>query len=124
MIKELYIHAYWLIDSGVNFLLEFYGERIFGIYDIIPSNIRKFFTLIACLPNESRKLLYENGIFIPTPTTKTPLLDYAPFCRFISIDEINLMITLQKLDIFKRHRIDIFKFILKISFQYLILTSF
>jgi hypothetical protein len=48
--------------------------------------------LISCLPNESKDLLYENKIFIPTPTTKAPLFDYASFCKFISIDEINLMI--------------------------------
>ncbi|PKK74526.1 hypothetical protein RhiirC2_846790 [Rhizophagus irregularis] len=49
-------------------------------------------TLISCLPNESRDLLYKNKIFIPTPTTKTPLFDYVSFCKFISIDEINIMI--------------------------------
>ncbi|RIA83042.1 hypothetical protein C1645_834415 [Glomus cerebriforme] len=30
-------------------------------------------TLIACLPNESKELLYENEIIIPTPTSKPPL---------------------------------------------------
>ncbi|GBB95204.1 hypothetical protein RclHR1_00250002 [Rhizophagus clarus] len=49
-------------------------------------------TLISCLSNESKNLLYENKIFIPTPTIRTPLFDYASFCKFISIDEIYLMI--------------------------------
>src|SRR5688572_8377587 len=33
-------------------------------------------TLIACLPDESKNLLYENGIFILTPTPKSPLFNY------------------------------------------------
>ncbi|RIA94918.1 hypothetical protein C1645_873159 [Glomus cerebriforme] len=60
-------------------------------YNSIKS-IKILSTLIAFLPNESRELLYKNGIFIPTPTTKTPLFDYVSFCKFISIGKINLMI--------------------------------
>src|SRR5437764_1128116 len=34
-------------------------------------------TLVACLPNESKELLYKNKIFISTPTSKPPLFNYA-----------------------------------------------
>ncbi|RIA91910.1 hypothetical protein C1645_875123 [Glomus cerebriforme] len=44
--------------------------------------------LVACLPNESKELLYKNGIFIPTPTSKQPLFNYAAFCQVLSIYEI------------------------------------
>ena len=33
----------------------------------------KFSTLIACLPNESKEILLENGIIILTPTSKPPI---------------------------------------------------
>src|SRR5436305_6907671 len=49
-------------------------------------------TLISCLPNESKELLNENGIFISTPTAKPPLFNYAAFCKVLSIDEICQMI--------------------------------
>jgi hypothetical protein len=45
-------------------------------------------TLVACLPNESKELLYKNKIFIPTPTSKPPLFNYANFCKVLSIFEI------------------------------------
>src|SRR5207245_2944892 len=49
-------------------------------------------TLIACLPNESKDLLYKYGIIIPT--WKPPLFNYASFCKHLSIYEIDLMIQL------------------------------
>ncbi|CAB4381596.1 unnamed protein product [Rhizophagus irregularis] len=49
-------------------------------------------TLIACLPNESKKLLHDNKIFISTPTSKPLLFNYASFCKTLSIYEINRMI--------------------------------
>src|SRR6266498_2369195 len=45
-------------------------------------------TLIACLPNESKVLLYKNNIFIPTPTSNPPLFNYPSFCKVLSIYEI------------------------------------
>src|SRR6266540_807890 len=45
---------------------EFVSSRLLRILSI----------LIACLPNESKDLLYENKIFIPTPTSKPPLFNY------------------------------------------------
>jgi hypothetical protein len=45
-------------------------------------------TLIACLPNESKELLYKNEIFIPTPTSNSPLFNYPEFSKVLSINEI------------------------------------
>ncbi|RIA83779.1 hypothetical protein C1645_833258 [Glomus cerebriforme] len=49
-------------------------------------------TLIACLPNESKELLFKNGIFISTPTSKPPLFNYPTFCKVLSIKELYLII--------------------------------
>ncbi len=49
-------------------------------------------TLIACLPNESKNLLYVNGIFIPTPASKPPFLNYTSFIRILSIYRIDQII--------------------------------
>src|SRR5436190_13084984 len=46
-------------------------------------------TLIACLPNESKELLYRNEIFIPTPTSKPPLFNYVSFCKVLHISAIS-----------------------------------
>ncbi|PKY14904.1 hypothetical protein RhiirB3_427000 [Rhizophagus irregularis] len=57
---------------------------------ILWRRIRNYNTLIACLPNESRKVLYENGISIPN--SKSPIFNYASFCKILSVDQINLKI--------------------------------
>jgi hypothetical protein len=49
-------------------------------------------TLIACLPNESKELLYKNKIFISTPTSNSPLFNYAEFCKILLIHEITMTI--------------------------------
>ena len=49
---------------------------------------KTFVTLIACLPNESKEILNNNGIIIPTPTSKSPMFNYAAFCKSLSIDII------------------------------------
>src|SRR6266542_2382220 len=45
-------------------------------------------TLIACLPNESKEILYKNQIIISTPTSKPPLFNYVEFIKSLSINEI------------------------------------
>src|SRR5205814_8470235 len=51
-------------------------------------------TLISCLPNESKELLLKNEIIyisIPTsksPLSKSPLFNYASFCKVLLISEI------------------------------------
>ncbi len=55
-------------------------------------SISNFSTLIACLPNESKEILYENGIIISTPTSKLPIFRYASFCKVLSINRVNYKI--------------------------------
>src|SRR5947209_7163386 len=38
-------------------------------------------TLIGCLPNESKELLYKNEILITTPTCRPSLFNYPSFCK-------------------------------------------
>src|SRR2546430_15962847 len=49
-------------------------------------------TIIACLSDESKDLLYKNGIFISTPTSKPPLFNYTSFCKILSVDEIDRLL--------------------------------
>ncbi|GBB90368.1 hypothetical protein RclHR1_01730016 [Rhizophagus clarus] len=65
---------------------------------ILWRSVWNYKTLIACLPNESRKILYENGISIPN--SKPPIFNYASFCKFLSVDQININIE----QLFKNHR--------------------
>ena len=59
-------------------------------------------TLIACLPNESKELLFENVIFISTPTSKPPLFNYASFCKVLLIYKIVYMINIVLREISER----------------------
>ncbi|CAB4479099.1 unnamed protein product [Rhizophagus irregularis] len=46
-------------------------------------------TLISCLPNDSKEILYKNEISILTPTLRrSPLFNYAEFCKVLSIDSL------------------------------------
>jgi hypothetical protein len=56
-------------------------------------------TLVACLSNESKELLFRNGIFISTPTSKPPLFNYAAFCKVLSINQINYIINSSRVSI-------------------------
>ncbi|GBC08759.1 hypothetical protein RclHR1_08360005 [Rhizophagus clarus] len=51
-------------------------------------SLKIFKTLISFLPNESIDFLYENGISIPTPTLKSPLLNYISFIKVVSISHL------------------------------------
>ena len=59
----------------------YYGHRIYAPLSILS-------TLIACLPNESKNLLYENGIFIQTPTPNLPLFNYISFIKTLLLYKI------------------------------------
>jgi len=48
-------------------------------------NTKSFIALIACLPKESIKILYDKGITIPTQDSKLPMFNYAAFCKSLSI---------------------------------------
>jgi len=55
---------------------------------ILWKSIQNYNTLIACLPNESKEILYENEITITTPTSQSPLFNYVTFIKRLSIYEI------------------------------------
>ncbi|CAB4427268.1 unnamed protein product [Rhizophagus irregularis] len=49
-------------------------------------NISDYRTLINCLPDESKKILKENGIII---STSHPIFNYAIFCKVLSISKVH-----------------------------------
>src|ERR1044072_3187036 len=49
-------------------------------------------TLNACFSNESKNLLHEYGIFIPTPTSKLPLFNYISFIQTLPLHKIELVV--------------------------------
>src|SRR5687767_5307837 len=53
-----------------------------------PASSSSLNTLVACLPNESKNLLYENGISILTSTPKSPLFNYISFIKALSFSNI------------------------------------
>src|SRR5947207_6797190 len=56
-------------------------------------NYRSYNTLTACLPNESKEILCKNGIIISTSTSKSPIFNYATFCKvLVSINQVHHMI--------------------------------
>ncbi|CAB5335732.1 unnamed protein product [Rhizophagus irregularis] len=57
-------------------------------------NTSNFNTLIACLPNESKKILSENGINISTPNSKFLTFNYSTFCKILSINQVHYKIEL------------------------------
>ena len=76
-------------------------------------NATTFITLIACLPNESKKILRNNEINIPTSTSKPPMFNYAAFCKSLSAyslsDDIKRLLENQqsilKQDLYNKTRI-------------------
>src|ERR1051325_4157710 len=52
-----------------------------------------FRTLIACLPNESKENLFENGLVISTSTSKPPMFNYASFCKVLPMYQVNCKIS-------------------------------
>jgi hypothetical protein len=57
-------------------------------------------TLITCLPNKSKTHLFEKGILNSIQISKTPLFDYASFCKVLTIHMIGQMI----IDVFKNQK--------------------
>src|SRR5436190_15861262 len=54
--------------------------------------IRNYNTLIACLPNESKEILFKNGI---VSASKPPIFNYVSFCKALS--SINFFCGVKKL---------------------------
>ncbi|CAB5396017.1 unnamed protein product [Rhizophagus irregularis] len=71
-------------------IIEFLETDKFTLYTCLLVN--RFCTLIACLPDESKNLLYNNGISISPPTSKPLLFNYASFFKTLSIFGISRMI--------------------------------
>src|SRR3954451_14986489 len=56
--------------------------------DVWNYRISNFSTLIACLPNESKEILCENGIVIKPQPSKFPTFNYVTFCKVLSINQV------------------------------------
>src|SRR3954471_21106200 len=52
---------------------------------ILWTSVWNYDTLIACLPNESKEILYRNRIITSTSTSK-PLFNYIAFIKKLEID--------------------------------------
>src|ERR1043165_6153793 len=55
---------------------------------ILWTSVWNYNTLMACLPNESKEILYKNWIVTSIPTSKPPLFNYIAFIRNLEIDNI------------------------------------
>src|SRR5438477_3192830 len=55
---------------------------------ILWRSIRNYNTLIACLPNESKEILYKNGIITSISTSNNPMFNYSSFCKVLSVYQI------------------------------------
>src|SRR5436189_4203069 len=56
---------------------------------ILWRSIRNYSTLITCLPNESKEILYNNGIITSTSISKPPMFNYSSFCKVLLVDQLN-----------------------------------
>jgi hypothetical protein len=54
---------------------------------ILWRKVRNYNTLIDCLPNESKEILNNNGILILN--YKSPIFNYASFCKSLSVCEVH-----------------------------------
>src|SRR5438874_2077999 len=54
---------------------------------ILWRKIRNYNTLIACLSNESKEILYQNTSASASSTP--PIFNYASFCKVLSINQVN-----------------------------------
>src|SRR6266498_5464152 len=55
---------------------------------ILWRSIRNYITLFACLPIESKEILFRNKIITSTSTSKPPIFNYASFCKTLSVDSV------------------------------------
>src|SRR3954447_20276680 len=57
---------------------------------ILWRSIMNYNTLIACLPNESKEMLYQNRIITSALAASTPpMFNYESFCKVLSISQVN-----------------------------------
>src|SRR5438270_9754813 len=62
---------------------------------ILWRSIRNYNTLIACLPNDSKDILLKNGIITSTSASKSPMFNYASFCKFLSVFQLLKILELE-----------------------------
>ncbi len=55
---------------------------------ILWTSIQNYNTLVACLPNESKKILFKNQIIISTSISKPPSFNYVAFIKSFSLNKI------------------------------------
>src|SRR3954453_20295198 len=56
---------------------------------ILWRSIRNYNTLVACLPNESKKILNQNRIITSASTASNPpMFNYPSFCRVLSVFQV------------------------------------
>src|ERR1043165_5463975 len=55
---------------------------------ILWKSIWNYNTLISRLPKESKEILRDNEILIPTSTSKSPLFNYTTFIKSVYVDNI------------------------------------
>ena len=56
--------------------------------EILWAKVQNYNTLIACLLNESKEILYKNEIIISTSTSRPLLFNYVTFVKNLSIDKV------------------------------------
>ena len=56
---------------------------------ILWRKIRNYNTLIACLPNDSKEILFKNGIVTSTSASRPPMFNYVSFCKVLPICHVN-----------------------------------
>ena len=56
--------------------------------DGLKYKTKSYITLISCLPKESIEILHDNEIMISIPSSKSPMFNYATFCKYLSINMI------------------------------------
>src|SRR2546429_235447 len=56
---------------------------------ILWKRVRNYNTLIACLPNESKEILFKNGIVTSMSASRPPMFNYASFCKVLPIRHVN-----------------------------------
>src|SRR6266480_1801615 len=59
---------------------------------ILWRSIMNYNTLVACLPNNSKKILSKNGVITSTSASRTPMFNYASFCKVLLTYEVNFNI--------------------------------
>src|SRR5687767_3597504 len=56
---------------------------------IFWTRIQNYNTLIACLPKESKEILYKNEIIVSTPVSRPPIFNYVTFIKSLSMNDID-----------------------------------